>query len=312
MNKEQLTSNNVKERGPHTSLLRIFLFSLFFFLFSFLPGCSSAPKRAEEIFIDRNTAAKQLILANYNANRGRYEDALIILEDTWRIVLGTDDPSLRIKTTTSRGSILFFLGRHDEAFRAWENAAAEGDNSGEPALAALARIYIIRAKLMQLADGSEDSEQADAAAEEYRSQVRQQMAAIRSDPSSLAAGYVTVGLAEKQRGRWNQAERAARRALSIHEKNRYLEDAAYDWFLIASIRSMAGNYSTALEALNAAIVFDRRAENGFGLASSWQAMGDVYQKAGQPEESRAAYRRAAEIFRAMGLNDRAEKAEKQL
>ena len=295
---------------------RVQRLSFFFFLFPFLfalcsLGCSSPPKRAEEIFIDRNTAAKQLNLANHNVSRGNYEDALIILEDAWRLVLGTDDPSLRIKTAISRGSILFSLGRHDEAFRVWESASIEGDASNEKVLAAQARIYAIRARLVLLSTGNAEEpksgREADAAAEELKAQLLRELTVVRSDPPSTAAGYVTLGMAEKQLRRWADAESAVMRALAIHEKNRFLEDAAYDWFVIASIRSVAGNYDAALEALRTAIRFDRRAENGYGLASSWQAMGDVYQKAGRHEESQAAYRRAAEIFRAINLNDRAEK-----
>jgi len=60
----------------------------------------------------------------------------------------------------------------------------------------------------------------------------------------------------------------------------------------------------ALEALEAAIAFDRRVENSWGLASDWRAMGEVYRKAGNGEASRAAYVRAAEIFQAIG-NDEA-------
>jgi tetratricopeptide (TPR) repeat protein len=135
------------------------------------------------------------------------------------------------------------------------------------------------------------------------------MGVVRSDQLSTAAGYVTLGMAEKQLRRWAEAENAVRQALAIHEKSLSLEDAAYDWFIIASIRSVAGNHNAALEALRMAISFDRRAENGFGLASSWQAMGDVFQKAGRPGDSESAYRRAAEIFRALGFIDRAEKLE---
>jgi len=72
---------------------------------------------------------------------------------------------------------------------------------------------------------------------------------------------------------------------------------------------MAGQYNSSIEALKTAISFDRRAENGFGLASSWQAMGDVYKKAGMEAESKAANSRAAEIYRAIGLPERAERSE---
>jgi len=288
-----------------------FFFLLFIPCFTFLilsSSCSSAPKKPVEIFTDRIMAANQLNLANHTANRGRYDDALLILEEAWRLALSTDDPALRIKTTISRGSILFYLGRHDEAFRSWEIAAAEGDASNHAVLAALARIYTIRSTLVLLGAEGQGSG-TDGIVEEYKVDLSREMSIVKSDSLAVAAGYVTLGMAEKQLGRWAEAESTVKKALEIHEKSIYLEDAAYDWFLIASIRSMAGNYNAALEALRTAINFDRRAENGFGLASSWQAMGDVHQKAGQTEESRAAWRRAADIFRAIGLAEKAEKLE---
>jgi tetratricopeptide (TPR) repeat protein len=270
--------------------------ALFFLLFT---GCSSAPKPPTQIVIERNTAVKQLDLANHTANRGRFEDALLILEDSRRLAVITDDPVLRLKTSISRGNILFSLGRHPEAFRDWEIAALEGASSGQAVLAALARIYAIRGRIVMLADG-------DGAAEELKAYLERELSAVRSDPNASAAAYVTLGLAEKQMQRWTEAERALRQALAVHERELFLEEAAYDWFVIASVRSMSGDYDAALQALTTAINFDRRAENGFGLASSWQAMGDVYQKAGNDQKSLEAWSRAAEIYRALGLDDRAE------
>jgi tetratricopeptide (TPR) repeat protein len=278
------------------------------FLLVVFSGCSSAPKKPAEVFTDRNMAVNQLNLANLTANRGHYEQALLIVEDARRLALGTDDPSLRLQTAISRGGFLFSLGRDSEAFEAWKSAAAEGDATGQPALAALARIYAIRAELIRL---SNEEKPDNAAAEALKARLGREMPAVRADALSTAAGHVTLGLAEKQLGRWNEAENAVKSALDIHEKGRYLEDAAYDWFLIASIRSVAGSYDSSLEALRAAIAFDRRAENGFGLASSWQATGDVYQKAGRREEALAAWRRSAEIYRALGHNDRAAKLESE-
>ena len=272
-----------------------------------LSGCSSAPKKPAEIYTDRVFAANQLNLASQAAHRGRYEDALFLLEEARRLALSTDDPELRIKTSTARGNILFSLGRRDEAFAELESAAAEGDASGEYVLAALSRIYTIRARLRVL----EGSGKNDAAVEELKTALGREMAVVKSDSTAVAAGYVTQGMAEKLLGQWAEAENAAKKALDIHDKGRYLEDAAYDWFLIASIRSVAGNYESAIEALKQAVRFDRKAENGFGLASSWQAMGDVYQKAGKAEDSKAAYRRAADIYRAIYLPERAEKLEQQ-
>jgi len=146
----------------------------------------------------------------------------------------------------------------------------------------------------------------DATAEELRAQLNSEMAVVKDDEISSAIASITLGLAEKALGRWTEAESAVRQALVIHEKNLRLEDAAYDWFLIASMRSVSGNYNGALEALETAISLDRRVENGFGLASSWEAIGDVNEKAGKPEDAMAAWQRAAEIYEAIGLRERVE------
>ncbi|MDR0452966.1 MAG: hypothetical protein LBH15_07985, partial [Treponema sp.] len=88
--------------------------------------------------------------------------------------------------------------------------------------------------------------------------------------------------------------------LALH--SRYPEQAAYDWYLIASARSVAGDYGAALEALEEALDCDRRAENSYGLGKDWLARGDVLSKAGRPAEAEAAWRRAAEIFASAGLD----------
>ena len=288
--------------------------SFLIFLFSFfIPGCSSAPPRTGEVFSDRNTALNQLNLANQLANRGRFEDALLLLMEARRLAVSTDDPSLRVRTAISRGNFLFYLGSYEEAFSEWDTASAEGDSSGEPALAALARIYLIRARIMMLANEDGGASAASVTgAEELKTKLEREMILVRNDEASTAAGQITLGFAERQLGRWAEAEREVRRALDFHQRNNNLEDAAYCWFIIGSIRSFAGNYDSSLEALRTAISLDRRAENGFGLASSWRAMGDVYQKAGRAQESREALQRAAEIYRAINLDEHAEALESEL
>jgi len=290
----------------------LFFIPLFAFLI-FLFSCSSAPRQTGEVFIERDMALSHLNLANQTANRGRYEEALMILEEARRLAVSTDDPSLRIRSSLSRGNFLFFQGRTEEAFLEWESASLEGEASGQSSLAALARIYAIRGRILLLADGADrmpasgpSASEANSTAEELRARLNREIALVRGNDISTAAAYITLGLAERQLGRWGNAEMELRRALDIHQRNNNLEDIAYVWFLIASVRSLAGNHSASLEALRTAIDFDRRVENGFGLASSWQAMGDVYRNAGHFEESRAARRRAAEIFRAIGFVQRAE------
>jgi tetratricopeptide (TPR) repeat protein len=134
---------------------------------------------------------------------------------------------------------------------------------------------------------------------------------LKSDSLSRALGWTVIGLAEKELGRWNEAESALAKALDIHEKERYLELASYDWYLIASVRSVSGRYDSALEALSQALALDRRAENSYGLGMDWRAMGDVYKKAGRTGEAATAYGRSAEIFGAAGFEKESAEASRR-
>jgi tetratricopeptide (TPR) repeat protein len=275
------------------------------FLFSVLCGfllvsCSSVPKRPAEVFVLQTMTETQLRLANTEADRGNYTEALSLLNEAWRLAVSTDRPALRIRVSISRGNVLFYMGRQREAEAVWEAAQKEAEAAGDRVLAAACRIYRQRSVL------SADR------AEEVLAAVQAEMGEIKSDKLFTALAWTVTGLAEKELGRFENAEKSLRNALSIHEGGRYLEQAGYDWYLIASVRSVAGNYQDALDALDAALGFDRRAENTFALGMDWMARGDVLRKMGGEEAAVAAWRRAAEIFRSLLLEEQALAAESRI
>lgn len=265
-------------------------------------ACSSAPKRPAEVFTIRNTAENQLELANQTADRGNYAEALTLLEEARRLAVSVDDPRLLIRERIAQGNILYAQGSTGEATAVWKSALAEAEASGERELAGSVRIYMARSALAD----------APASAEQVREQVRQEIAAMKTEKLSIAFGWIVIGLAERELGRWADGEAAVKQALLYHEKNNYLEKAAEDWYIIASIRSVSGRYDLALEALRQAVAFDRRAENSYGLGMDWRAVGDVHKKAGRRQEAQAAYRRAAAIFRAMELEESAAAVEARM
>jgi tetratricopeptide (TPR) repeat protein len=275
-----------------------------FFALCLGSACSSAPKRPAEVFELRDMAEAQLDLANREADRGNYEAALLLLSDARRIAVSADDPSLRIRTGLSRGNVLFSLGRREEASLLWNAALAEAESFGSQELCALGRIHIARGAI--LSAGEEGG-----IAPSLREDIGRDLGRIKSDDFYAAFGWIVAGLADRALDRLGDAESSIKKALAIHERNRYLEQAAYDWFLIASIRSRAGQYPDAREALNSALALDRRAENSWGLATDWRALGDVLKKEGNAAEAEAAYRRAVEIFRSLGMEAAAEETEKR-
>jgi tetratricopeptide (TPR) repeat protein len=268
-------------------------------------ACSSAPNTPAGVDRQRRLAREQLIQAGRETDRGNYEQALTMVDEAYRLAVSTDDPLLLVRTRLSRGNIFTHLGRGEEAQAAYSAALSEAEGIGDRELAAICRIYITRSRLF----GALSRGDAQAAARDVLDQIQQDIQAVRTDPPAIALGWIVAGLAEKELRQWSDAESSLKKALDIHAKEQYLELAAYDWYLIASVRSVAGQYDGALTALNEALEFDRRTENTYGLGMDWMALGDVYKKAGDGAASARAYRRAAEIFRSIGLEKEAAEAE---
>jgi tetratricopeptide (TPR) repeat protein len=258
-------------------------------------GCSTQPKNTGYVFNLRNDAETQLEQGNVQADRGSYGTALVFLNEARRLAVITDNSGLLVRTGISLGNVLFALGGERDAFEVWNKALEEAELAGNGELAAVCRVHIARGKLL-----SQNTSQS------VRDEVSRELSLIKTD-TYIAFAWTVIGLAEKNMGRYADAEEAVRRSLAIHEKALNFELAAYDWFMIASFRSLSGNTDGAQKALESAIEYDRRTENSWGLANDWQALGDVQKKAGSRDAS-AAYERAAGIFRALGNNEAAEKA----
>ena len=282
----------MKNKNVRKAALIVYLVLLF-------SGCSSAPRGQPETRIGRRAAENQLETANKEADRGNYAGALSLADEARRSAVSADDPVLIIRSGLTRGAILVSLGRSDEARAAFGGALAEAERIRSVPLAAASRVHILR---QQLIEGSRG-------AAEVREQAKREIALIKTEQTDLALGWIVIGLAEKESGNWAEAEKGVKNALDIHVKGGYMEQAAYDWYLIASIRSVSGLYQDALDALEEALGYDRRAENTYGLGMDWKAMGDVYKKAGKDAAADIAYRRAADIFRSHNMLQEAADAE---
>jgi tetratricopeptide (TPR) repeat protein len=262
-------------------------------------SCSSAPKKPAEITTLRGLGKAQLELASREIDRANYDDAMILLDDAWNYAVLSDDPELRIKVRLTRGNAVFYQGNDAASQEDWKMALLEAEQDNNKELSAAAKIHIERSRLLQAINSGSSS---SSLAEEIKSAVQNEMNAIKNEEMYTALAWTVIGLAEKEQKLWADAENSFKKALQIHEKDNYLEQAAYDWYVIASVRSVSGNYKSAEEALLNAVSFDRRAENSYGLASDWKALADVYIKMGDQEQSQNAQNRSKEIFDSIVLN----------
>ncbi|MDR0410820.1 MAG: hypothetical protein LBH75_02460 [Treponema sp.] len=266
------------------------LFIVLYFLFIVFCSCSSAPRRPPQIITTRQMAEEQLLLVNTAADQGDLEKARILLVEARRLAVSADDPSLRVRTKLAEGNILAALGYGEEGEAAWNEARTEAEASAQTELAAQTRIYLARNALITK----------KTAPVEVKASVSREITFIKNDRLAIAFGWTVIGLAEKEIGDFSAAEVAFKKALDIHAKDNYLEQAAYSWYLIASTRSLSGSHDSAIAALETALEFDRRAENAFGLASDWRLIGNIHQKFGRNVEAAAAFARSDEIFASLG------------
>jgi len=278
------------------------LTTLFLIIIFLLASCSSAPKRPAQVYTIQSMTDTLIGRANEEADQGNHSEALNLLTEAWRLAVTTDRPALRIRVNLGRANALYALGRTAEAERIWRITEIEANFNQEPMLASACRVFRARSMLMS---GQTNPD-------EVLTLIQDEQGKLKQDKLFYALSWTVKGMAEKELGRFTEAEKSIMNALSIHEKERYLEQAAYDWYLIASVRSVAGNYRQALDALNHAIGFDRRAENTFGLAMDWAAMGEVFTKMGNDGPATMSWRRSAEIFRAMDKGAQAQEVESRI
>jgi tetratricopeptide (TPR) repeat protein len=270
-----------------TAELRV-IFSIMLTLI--LACCSSSPNDPGDVFDLRARTEREMEFGNREAGRGNFESAFQILFECKRKAILTDDASLMIRSSLSLGNVLFSLGRAGEAYMEWEQAVALAEKHGDRELISVSRVFYARGRLVS---GS-------SSAQSVLDEVTREAVNIKTDNLYIAFSWQVRGLALRELRSFREAEDAVRRSLDIHEKERYLENASYDWYLIASIRSLAGNTQGALQALDASLALDRRVENSWGIAATWRAIGDVHRKSGNDSEAVEAYQRARAIYDAMG------------
>jgi tetratricopeptide (TPR) repeat protein len=266
-------------------IISIFILSIIFGLYS----CSTAPKDTGDINILRKSVETGLESANGEVGQGNFTNAENFLIEYKRMAVLSDDPSLIIRVCLSYGNVLLSLGKTKEAYAEWDQAIAEAQKSGNKELLSVAKIFKARGNLLT----------EKATPQSVIDEVNREIVNIKNN-LYIAYSWQTKGLAQRAVGLYREAEESIKKSLDIHEKGKALENASYDWYTIASIRSLAGNTQGALQALESAVTLDRRIENSFGLAADWKAMGDIYRKMGRNEDALEAYKRSRAIFKALG------------
>jgi len=275
----------------------IYVFLIFItFVFA---SCSTKPKVTEDIYNMRVFAERGLDSANKEIAQGNFKSANSLLSEYKRMAILADDPSLIARVCLSYGNALFYTGAIDEAFAEWEEAAVEAQRAKNSELFSVSKAFMAKGNLMSGRLG----------AQEVLNEINKESANIKNDAFFIAYTWQVKGLALRALQRYKEAEDAMRQSLAIHERQKSLENCSFDWYTIASIRSLNERYDDSITALEKAIEIDRRIENSWGLAASYRAMGDVYRKDRKEDKALEAYNRAKNIYTALKNDDEVKEIE---
>ncbi|MCL2214244.1 MAG: tetratricopeptide repeat protein [Treponema sp.] len=282
--------------------INIHISILFLLMILIYASCSSAPKKPGDVFFLRMQAEDGLEAANREAERGNFENALALLTSYKRNAILADDLSLIVRVSLARGNVFYSLGMTDEAFAEWDQALKEAALLKDSELLSVAKIFYARGNILT----------GRKTARAVLDEVSVESVNIKKNRLYIAFSWQVRGLALRELGLWSDAEESMKKSLAIHEKDNRLENASYDWYTIASIRSLAGDISGAVSALETSISLDRRIENSWGLASSWRALGDVFRKAGRERDALEAYKRSRSIYVDMGNDYEVEQLDRKI
>lgn len=236
-------------------------------------ACSSAPKGAGESYAVRNKAAEYSKLADQALGRGEYDTAVKIYREALEADSSIDDVAGAAGIHASLGRAYLAAGLGAQAEREFSLAIEYARISGAKPAAALAT-----AGLGELLYSKGDKEGALARFEEA-------LGLASGDEAAAAVALHDAATAKAALGRAAEAEADLAKAAAINKKLKRPTELASNYYVLASIRGKAGDLAGAMTAILAALDWDKKAENGPGIAQDLAAAASLSLRAGKRQEA---------------------------
>lgn len=243
-------------------------------------GCSSAPKGAGESYAVRNKAAEYSKLADQALGRGEYDTAVKIYREALDADSSIDDVAGAAGIHASLGRAYLAAGLAAQAEREFSLAVEYARIAGARPAAALAT-----AGLGELLYAKGDKEGALARFEEA-------LGLAAGDEAAQAVALHDAATAKAALGREAEAEADLAKAAAINRKLKRPTELASNHYVLASIRSKAGDLAGAMSAILAALDSDKKAENGPGIAQDLAAAASISLRAGDRQAAYDYWRRS--------------------
>jgi tetratricopeptide (TPR) repeat protein len=254
-----------------------------------LAACSSAPKKSDTATDVKNRAAQAALSGNTYYRQGRYELALQFFTQALNENLSVDNEAGVVQSYNSIGRVYLAVGMNDEAESAFVKASAIAVRlGGEPLFVTsnnLGELYLRRGD-------------ARGAVEIFERVLAGSLKDVQPDQVGLL--YHNLGSAYKATGELDEALAWLRKALAINLAEKLYEEAAADYYMIASVQSKQGDYAAAAKNAELALENDKRMENALGVTKDLLALGLIASRAGDSAVAHGYFERSYLAATALG------------
>jgi tetratricopeptide (TPR) repeat protein len=246
-----------------------------------LGSCSSAPKKADETTDVKNRAAEAAQSGNSYYRQGRYDLALQFFTQALNENLSVDNEPGVVQSYNSLGRVYLAVGMAAEAESAFLKAAAIAVHLGGESQ------FVTSNNLGELYLRRGDAATALATFERV-------LGGSLSDmpPAQVGLLYHNLGCAYKATGDLVKAMEWLKKALTVNLDEKLYEEAAADYYMIASVHSKQGDYPAAAKNAELALEYDKRIENALGVVKDLTALGLIAMKAGDPATAYGYFQRS--------------------
>lgn len=251
--------------------------------------CVLAAQRAAA-GLGRHRAVWQLAwtLTTFHLRRGHSQDNLA----AWRAAMAAadhlGDPVVRTRVHRLLGDALVEVGRHEEAVEHLHRALALAEGSGD--LLNQGQVHrTLSWAWDQRGDGGRALAHARHALGIYRA---------LDDPAGEADALNGVGWYAARLGEHDLAREHCAAALALHRRHRHRYGEATTLDSLAYIAHHTGDFAAAADHYGAAVALLLDLGSALQAAEALEKLGDSHQAAGRADEARAAWLRAADLFRA--------------
>ena len=262
-----------------------------------LLSCSSAPKQSDTVMTVKLQADQMASSGQAYYRQGRYELALQFFSQALTQYTSVDDGEGIARSYNEVGKCYISLGQAHDAEGVFLKARERAREDGAAALLFdsslnLGELYLVQG----------DAEKARTVLREQN-----QPGAVHT-PSQTAQLAHDLGTAEKSLGNSAAALDWFGQSLKINLANKYLAEAASDYYMIASVYSKDGRYDEALKNATLALAYDKQVESSPGIAKDLYALGLISAKKGDAAAAFDWFQRAYNVCTTLGFKDDMKKA----